>query len=167
MFGDGVSFRFEILSNCSFLSQLFARVSVVQATKSARNSKVRWYLGVFFCIAFFGGFLGKSYWEESVFERDTRRLLAFYRHVLPGSIQDGDLHNARYLVWKCRGKKAKLWRSLEKKYGSPVLLEQEWQDEVSQQTNEEEHEDLDEGTEEKETGTAEDNDSSGQPEQEL
>jgi hypothetical protein len=140
---------------------------VVQATKSARNSKVRWYLGVFFAIAFFGGFLVKSYWEESVFERDTRRLLAFYKHVLPGSIQDGDLHNARYLVWKYRGKKEKLWRSLEKKYGSPVLLEHEWRDEVAQQNNEEEHEDLDEGTHEDEDDAAEKKNSSEQQEQEL
>ena len=108
---------------------LFYRESVVQATKSARNSALRWYLGVFFAIAFFGGFLIKSYWEERVFERDTRRLLAYYKHVLPGSMSDGDKHNARYLVWKYRGKKEKLWRSLEKKYGEPVLNEWEWPEE--------------------------------------
>ena len=87
----------------------------------------------------------KSYWEEAVFERDTRRLLAYYKHVVPGSMQDGDEHNARYLVWKYRGKKEKLWRSLEKKYGSPVLLEYEWKDDDGETgENQEEHEDLDE-----------------------
>ena len=91
----------------------------------------------------------KSYWEERVFERDTRRLLAYYKHVIPGSIQDGDEHNARYLVWKYRGKKEKLWRSLEKKYGEPVLLEDEWQDHVDTE-EEEDHEDLDEEEQEPE-----------------
>ena len=121
------------------------RESVVQANTSARNSAVRWYVGVFLAVAFFGGFLVKSYWEEAVFERDTRRLLAYYKHVVPGSMQDGDEHNARYLVWKYRGKKEKLWRSLEKKYGSPVLLEHEWKDDDGETgENQEEHEDLDE-----------------------
>ena len=88
----------------------------------------------------------KSYWEEAVFERDTRRLLAYYKHVIPGSMSDGDEHNARYLVWKYRGKKEKLWRSFEKKYGSPVLLEHEWEDTEDEggSDKQEELEDLDE-----------------------
>ena len=133
----------EIVSHghrCSF----FCSESVVQATKTARNSALRWYLGVFLAIAFFGGFLVKSYWEEAVFERDTKRLLAYYKHVIPGSIQDGDEHNARYLVWKYRGKKEKLWKSLEKKYGEPVLHENEWADEADAEEEEEPTEDLDE-----------------------
>jgi hypothetical protein len=68
------------------------RISVVQATKSARRSAFLWYLGIAFCILFFGGFLAKSYWEEFVFERDTRKLLAYYKHVIPGAMSDGDLH---------------------------------------------------------------------------
>jgi len=125
------------------------RESVVQATKTARNSKLQYYLGVFFAIAFFGGFLVKSYWEERVFNRDTRRLLAYYKHVVPGSLSDGDEHNARYLVWKYRGKKDKLWKSLEKKYGEPVLEEFEWPevDETEEVKDDEEAEDLDESEE--------------------
>jgi hypothetical protein len=115
---------------------------VVQAVKTARNSALKWYLGVFLAIAFFGGFLVKSYWEERVFENDTRRLLAYYKHTMPGSIQDGDLHNSRYLVWKYRGKKAKLWKSLEKKYGFAVLFEHEYAD-MPEEEQQEEHEDLD------------------------
>lgn len=79
-------------------------------------------------MAFFGGFLFKSWWEDRVFQRDTRRLLAYYKHVIPGSMSDGDLHNARYLVYKYRNKKEKLWKNLEKKYGEPVLQEHEWAD---------------------------------------
>jgi hypothetical protein len=67
------------------------RASVVQATKSARMSAIQWYLGIAFAILFFGGFLVKSYWDEYVFERDTRRLLAYYKNVVPGSMSDGDL----------------------------------------------------------------------------
>ena len=62
-------------------------------------------------------------------------------------MSDGDLHNARYLVWKYRGKKEKLWRNLEKKYGEPVLHEWEWpepEEEAEQPAAEEEPEDLDE-----------------------
>ena len=77
---------------------------------------------------FFGGFLVKSWWEERVFERDTRRLLAYYKHVLPGSMLDGDFQNARYVVYKYRNKKERLWRGLEKKYDVPVFLEHEWED---------------------------------------
>jgi hypothetical protein len=133
------------------------RESVVQATKSARNSAIRWYLGVLFAIVFFGGFLVKSYWEERVFERDARRLLAFYKHVVPGSISDGDEHNARYMVWKYRNKKEKLWRGLEKKYGEPVLHEHEWPEFVEEEkAEEEEPENLDEpGDTSEESGSEE------------
>jgi hypothetical protein len=91
-------------------------------------------------VAFFGGFLVKSWWEERVFDRDTRRLLAYYKHILPGSIQDGDEHNARYLVWKYRGKKDKLWRILEKKYGEPVLHAHEYADIIKETAPDEEEE---------------------------
>jgi hypothetical protein len=104
---------------------------VVLATKSARNSAIRYYVGIFMAIIFFGGFLAKSYWEDHVFQRDTIRLLAYYKHVVAGSIQDGDKQTARYLVWKYRNKKEKLWKSLEKKYGEPVLHTHEWPDPVT------------------------------------
>ncbi len=55
------------------------------------------------------------------------RVLAFYKNVAPGSINDGDKGNAYYLVWKYKGKKAKLWRRLEAKYGYPVLTLKEYQ----------------------------------------
>jgi hypothetical protein len=100
---------------------------VVVATKSARNSAIRYYLGILFAILFFGGFLFKSYWDDYVLNRDTERLLAFYKHVLPGSYHDGDLHSARYTCYKYRHKKAKLWRNLEKKYGFPVLTVKEYE----------------------------------------
>jgi len=119
------------------------RQSVVQATKSARLSKIQYYLGIGFAILFFGGFLVKSWWEDRVFERDTRRLLAYYKHVLPGSMLDGDIQNARYVVYKYRNKKNKLWRGLEKKYDVPVLLEHEWADWSENQEDGDEHEDLD------------------------
>ena len=60
-------------------------------------------------------------------------------------MSDGDEHDARYLVWKYRGKKEKLWRSLEKKYGEPVLHEWEWpeEEEEPEANEEEEPENLD------------------------
>lgn len=88
----------------------------------------------------------KSYWEEHVFQRDTKRLLAYYKHVIPGSMSDGDQQNARYLVWKYRYKKQKLWKNLEKKYGEPVLEEHEWPDadqDGESAENDEQEEDLD------------------------
>jgi hypothetical protein len=123
------------------------RESVVQANTSARNSTIRYYLGIFLAIAFFGGFLVKSWWEDRVFERDTKRLLAYYKHVIPGSLSDGDLHNARYLVYKYRNKKEKLWKNLEKKYGYPVLHEHEWvEEDAPKDENEGEEENLDDTT---------------------
>jgi hypothetical protein len=104
------------------------RESVVQATKSARNNAIRYYVGILLAILVFGGLLVKSYWEDHVFKRDTARLLAYYKHIIPGSIQDGDYDTARYLVWKYRGKSDKLWKNLEKKYGEPVLDTHEWPD---------------------------------------
>lgn len=62
----------------------------------------------------------KSYIEDAVFNRDTKRLLAYYRRVLPGSLHDGDEFGARHLVYKYRNKKDKLWKRLETKYGFPV-----------------------------------------------
>ena len=102
-------------------------VSVTVATQWARNSAIRYYLGILFAILFFGGFMFKSYWDEYVLNRDTDRLLAYYKHVVPGSYQDGDINNARYTCYKYRNKKAKLWRSLEKKYGIPVLTTKEYE----------------------------------------
>jgi hypothetical protein len=158
----------------TLVSFCFVRASVVQATKSARWSAIQWYMGIGFAILFFGGFLVKSYWEEHVFERDTRKLLAYYKHVIPGSVSDGDLQassrdcvgmccfvlvffvsclsfqkNARYLVWKYRYKKQNLWKNLEKKYGEPVLEENEWDDrddEGEGSAPSDDHEDLDEDT---------------------
>ncbi len=69
----------------------------------------------------------RSYYEEYAFKRDVKRLLAYYKHVIPGSISDGDENNARYLVWKYRNQKEKLWKTLENKYGEPVLYPDEWE----------------------------------------
>mmetsp|Transcript_11461 Transcript_11461/g.23475 ORF Transcript_11461/g.23475 Transcript_11461/m.23475 type:complete len:888 (+) Transcript_11461:175-2838(+) len=102
--------------------------SVVQATKSARNSTIRYYVGIVLAILFFGGFMVKSYMEEKIFDRDVERVLAFYKHAAPGSISDGDERNARWLVYKYKGKKDKLWRRLEAKYGVPVRHSWEWED---------------------------------------
>jgi len=123
------------------------RQSVVQATKSARNSTIMYYLGTAFAILFFGGFMVKSYWDEHIFERDTRRLLAYYKHAIPGSMLDGNVQNARYVVYKYRKKKATLWRGLEKKYDTKVLLEHEWEDYEEGENsdeNEVDYKDLDE-----------------------
>jgi hypothetical protein len=124
---------------------------VVQATVTARNSKLRYYIGVLFAILFFGGFLVKSYVEEKVFVRDTKRLLMYYKHVAPGTHADGDEYNARYLVWKYRGKKKKLWDRLEKKYGVPVRYAHEWEEEDKESTEEEVMENLDDTSEKEAT----------------
>ena len=58
--------------------------------------------------------------EEYVFERDVAKLLEYYKYVLPDSIHDGDVQHAKYMVYKYRNKKAKLWKVLETKYGIPV-----------------------------------------------
>mmetsp|Transcript_9223 Transcript_9223/g.13439 ORF Transcript_9223/g.13439 Transcript_9223/m.13439 type:complete len:843 (+) Transcript_9223:67-2595(+) len=95
--------------------------SVVQALKSARASTIQWYATLLFCVLFFGGFFIKSYIDERILVRDTKKLLEFYKYSLPGSMHDGDEHGARYLAYKYRGRKEKLWRRLENKYGMPVL----------------------------------------------
>ena len=88
--------------------------------------------------------------EERIFERDTQRVLAYYKHAAPNSFHDGDERHARYMVWKYKGKKDKLWRRLEAKYGIPVKHAWEWPEEVETETKKEEDEaeDLDgEGSE--------------------
>jgi hypothetical protein len=124
--------------------------TIVQATKSARNSKLLRWGGILGSILFIGGFLVKSFVEERVFERDTQRVLAYYKHAAPNSFHDGDERQARYLVWKYKGKKDKLWRRLEAKYGVPVKHAWEWEDEEdAEKKEEEEAEDLDGETKEK------------------
>jgi hypothetical protein len=78
-------------------------------------------------VLFFGGFLLKSYWEEYVLNRDTAKLLAYYRHVLPGSISDGDHRNAMHIVYRYRHNKAALWKKIETKYGVPMREAHEWE----------------------------------------
>ncbi|EJK44340.1 hypothetical protein THAOC_37128 [Thalassiosira oceanica] len=119
--------------------------TIVQATKSARNSKLMRYGTIAGLTLFIGGFLVKSFVEERVFERDTRRVLAYYKRAAPNSFHDGDERQARYLVWKYKGKKEALWRRLEAKYGVKVLNEWEWPEEEEEQgaDGSEEAEDLD------------------------
>lgn len=137
-------------------SRIGALETVVQALKTSRNSTIRYWISIILAISFFGGFLVKSYWEERVFERDTKRLLAYYKQVIPGSMADGDEQNAKYLVWKYKGKPHKLWRRLEKKYGIPVLHAHEWEDVEEKSDEEIEVENLDEEkTEEKQTADEE------------
>ena len=82
--------------------------------------------------------------EERVFERDTQRVLAYYKRAAPNSLHDGDERQARYLVWKYKGKKDALWRRLEAKYGIPVKHAWEWNDEDDKpKKDEDETEDLD------------------------
>lgn len=85
----------------------------------------------------------RSYYVEYTFNRDVKRLLAYYEHVIPGSMSDGDEMNARYLVWKYRNKKDRLWKMLEKKYGEAVLRADEWPTTREESTEEEEEVDLD------------------------
>ena len=89
---------------------------------------LRYYIGITLAVLFFGGFFVRSYWEEHVFKRDTERLLAYYKHVLPGSMHDGDVDSARYVVYRYRNKKDKLWKMLEKKYEEEVRHVGEWGD---------------------------------------
>ena len=127
--------------------------SIAQANTSARNSKIRYYVGIAFAILFFGGFMVKSYVEEKIFERDVERLLTFYKHAAPGTIHDGDENNARWQVYKYRKKKEKLWRRLEVKYGMEVLHSHEWPDleEEAEGEGEEEVEEMDIDEDESET----------------
>lgn len=125
---------------------------MVQATISARKSFFRFWIGIGAAVLFFGGFLVKSYYEEYVFHRDVKRLLAYYKHVIPGSISDGDEQNARHLVWKYRYKKERLWNKLETKYGRPVLHAHEWDKVEPAELDDDANVDLDE-SEDKEKDT--------------
>jgi hypothetical protein len=101
------------------------------------------YFGWAIFISITCGFLIKSYVDERIFKRDVKKLLAYYKHVIPGSISDGDEYNAQYLVWKYQNKKNKLWKKLEDKYGIPVREADEWDDlEPNTKESDEEH-DLD------------------------
>jgi len=89
---------------------------------------IRYWIGILLAVLFFGGFLARSSWEEWSFNRDTEKLLAYYKHVVPGSISDGDRRNAMHIVWRYRHKKKALWNKLEKKYGEPVREAWQWED---------------------------------------
>lgn len=104
------------------------RQSIEQALQTARSSAFWKYIRIILAIGFFGGFLVKSFVEDRIREHDVKRVLAFYKQVAPGSINDGDKHNAHYLCWKYKGKKDKLWKRLEKKYGAPVLTLKEYEE---------------------------------------
>lgn len=123
--------------------------TIVQATKSARNSKLLRYGGIIGSILFVGGFLVKSFVEERIFERDTQKVMAYYKHAAPNSFHDGDERQARYLVWKYKGKKERLWRRLEVKYDIPMRNAWEWEEDDNVEKDdgekEDEQEDLDKG----------------------
>src|SRR3569623_1730290 len=130
----------------------FARESVVQAVKSARDSAFRTYLSIFLAVLFFGGFLFMSFWEEYVLNRDTDKLLAYYEHVLPGSIAAGDRRHAMHIVYEYRGRKTALWQKIENKYGVPMREANEWDDYEADGSNEgKESIDLDNENDEKDS----------------
>ena len=137
------------------------RESVVQALKTATRNFWQYWLAIVAAVLFFGGLLVKSYWEGYVFERDYKRLLKYYHHVTPGSINDGDVDGARYTAYKYRKNKKALWRKLEKKYGEPVLETWEYEkieEEEAEKEDKEEEEtvDLDDGDEKDNEGDAPD-----------
>ncbi len=47
----------------------------------------------------------------TVFERDTRKLLAYYKHVVPGSMADSDLHVRIAILSKEVVRERKSWVS--------------------------------------------------------
>jgi len=119
--------------------------SIVQAVKSARSTSFWWYFRVLAAIVFFGGFFLKSITDDQTRKRDVKKVLAFYKNVAPGTINDGDERNAQYLCWKYKGKKDKLWRRLEAKYDHPMRELHEWDDEEEETGT---HEKVDEDEEE-------------------
>lgn len=137
------------------------RQSILQAVKTARNTSIWWYVRVFSAIVFFGGFFLKSLIDDRIRKHDVKRILAFYKQAAPGTMNDGDNHNAQYLCWKYKGTKDKLWRRLETKYGEPVKELHEYEamadeeedgeekkeeEKSNDETNEDEEEDLDKDT---------------------
>jgi len=117
--------------------------SIVQATKAARSSTFWYWFRVIAAIAFFGGFFLKSLIDDRIREYDVKKILAYYKHACPGTINDGDERNAYYLTWKYKGRKDKLWKRLENKYGILVREVDEWDDDDNTEEEEEEV-DLDE-----------------------
>lgn len=101
--------------------------SIEQALKSAKSSTFWYWFRIIAVVGFVGGFLVKSFVEDRIRERDVTRVLKYYKHVAPGTISDGDRHNAYYLCWKYKNKKDKLWKKLEHKYGVPVLQTKEYE----------------------------------------
>ena len=110
-----------------------ARQSIVQAVKSARSTSFWWYFRVLAAIVFFGGFFLKSLIDDQTRKHDVKKVLAYYKHVAPGTINDGDERNAQYLCWKYKGKKDKLWKRLETKYDTPMRELHEWEDEEDEE----------------------------------
>jgi TPR repeat protein len=56
-----------------------------------------------------GFFAIKSYVDEHIVDRDTERALNYYRQAAKNSMHDCDVLGVRYLVWKHKEKKDKLW----------------------------------------------------------
>merc|ERR1711971_239468 len=75
----------------------------------------------------------KSVLDERIRKYDVKKILAYYKHVDPNSMNDGDERNAHYLCWKYKGKKNKLWKRLETKYGQPMREPHEWGDEEEEE----------------------------------
>uniref|UniRef100_A0A7S3Q0Y2 Uncharacterized protein n=1 Tax=Chaetoceros debilis TaxID=122233 RepID=A0A7S3Q0Y2_9STRA len=118
--------------------------TIDQAIKAARSSTMWKYVRIAGALVFFGGFMAKSYLGERERERCAQRVLAFYKHATPNTINDGDKNNAHYTCYKYRGKTDKLYRKLERKYDIPVREVHEWEDlEDEEEPEEEKEENLD------------------------
>jgi len=119
--------------------------SIDEALKDSKVNTFLSYAKWIFFIGILGYFFVRSFMEDYIAKRDAEKLLAYYKHVVPNTISDGDERNARYLIWKYKKSKEKLWKTLENKYGVPVREAHEWpeEDEAESDANEEEEEDLD------------------------
>lgn len=117
------------LSACGLISieLIGEKQSIVQALETKRRNSISYFLWTLAAIIFFGGFMFKSWYDDYRFQADTAKLLAYYGHVVPDTLAAGDEGQARYLVYKYRGRIDKLWRRLEVKYG--VAVPDSWEDE--------------------------------------
>ena len=127
--------------------------TIAQADKAAKSSKFWKWVRIIGAIAFFGGFMAKSYLDERNREICANKVLAYYKRASPNSINDGDKHHAHYTCYKYRGKHEKLYKKLEKKYGFEMKEVDEWNDGLDDpqppvEEDEEQEENLDEEKEE-------------------
>ena len=112
----------EVGANSMITKKFSEGREIRTVTNEAASTKRLWWLLCSLLIVVLAGLGYRSYSVTVLFDKNVRKLQAYYKHVNVTFKSQSKLE-CQYIVYRYRDNTTKLWKMLEKKYNDPVL---EW-----------------------------------------